>query len=140
MRDKTLFTVFFEDPFWVGIFERTDSSGYSAARVVFGQEPSDAQVLEFMAKRYPAQVFFSRADPSVPIIPASKINPKRLQRNASKLVQTKGVGSKAKDALKKEYEEAKASHQKIRREKKLVLEEEKYQKRLEKKKEKKRGH
>ena len=32
-------TVFFEDPFWVGVFERVSCGKLSAAKVTFGGEP-----------------------------------------------------------------------------------------------------
>ena len=43
-RNECRFTVLFQPPFWVGIGERWTQEGYQAARVVFGAEPSDAQV------------------------------------------------------------------------------------------------
>ncbi len=41
-------TVFFEDPFWVGAFERLDERGCSAARVVFGGESSNPEVYTYL--------------------------------------------------------------------------------------------
>lgn len=32
-------TVFFEDPFWVGVFEYVEGSRLSASKVTFGAEP-----------------------------------------------------------------------------------------------------
>ena len=32
-------TVYFEEPFWVGVFERFKEGKLSAAKVVFGAEP-----------------------------------------------------------------------------------------------------
>ena len=39
--DKTngKLTVYFEKPFWVGIFERTEDGKLSVAKVTFGVEP-----------------------------------------------------------------------------------------------------
>ena len=34
-------TVFFEDPFWVGVFERIENGRLSAAKVTFGAEPKE---------------------------------------------------------------------------------------------------
>lgn len=31
-------TVLFEDPFWIGVYERVDGGLYEAARIVFGAE------------------------------------------------------------------------------------------------------
>lgn len=35
---STTFTVYFDGQFWVGIVERIEEGGFSAARVVFGAE------------------------------------------------------------------------------------------------------
>ena len=35
-------TVFFEEPFWVGIFERIEDGKLSVAKVTFGAEPKEA--------------------------------------------------------------------------------------------------
>ena len=37
-------TVFFEEPFWVGIFERIEDGKLSVAKVTFGAEPKDCEV------------------------------------------------------------------------------------------------
>ena len=37
-------TVFFEDPFWVGVFERIEDGRLSVAKVTFGAEPKDYEV------------------------------------------------------------------------------------------------
>ena len=41
-------TVYFEDPFWVGVFERIENGKLSAAKVTFGAEPKDYEVQEFI--------------------------------------------------------------------------------------------
>ena len=37
-------TIYFEEPFWVGVFEELDGGKLSVCRTVFGAEPTDAQV------------------------------------------------------------------------------------------------
>ena len=37
-------TVFFEDPFWVGVFERIEDGRLSVSKVTFGAEPKDYEV------------------------------------------------------------------------------------------------
>ena len=39
--DKTngKLTVYFEEPFWVGVFERIEDGKLSVAKVIFGAEP-----------------------------------------------------------------------------------------------------
>ena len=43
-------TVFFEEPFWVGIFERIEDGKLSVAKVTFGAEPKDYEVQEYIQK------------------------------------------------------------------------------------------
>lgn len=43
-------TVFFEDPFWVGVFEHIEDGKLSVAKVVFGAEPKDYEVHKFIEK------------------------------------------------------------------------------------------
>jgi len=44
--------VYFEDPFWVGVFERVIDKKLSAAKVTFGAEPKDIEMLEFINRNY----------------------------------------------------------------------------------------
>ena len=45
---KGKLTVFFEEPFWVGVFERYENGKISVAKVTFGAEPKDYDVYEFV--------------------------------------------------------------------------------------------
>ena len=45
-------TVFFEEPFWVGIFERIEDGKLSVAKITFGAEPKDYEVQEYIQKCY----------------------------------------------------------------------------------------
>ena len=46
------FTVYFDGQFWVGTVERVEEGGLSAARVVFGAEPSEEEILKFILERW----------------------------------------------------------------------------------------
>ena len=50
-KSRASFTVFFEDPFWVGVYEREEPGGLTACRVVFGAEPKDGEIYEWMLCR-----------------------------------------------------------------------------------------
>lgn len=45
-------TVFFDEPFWVGVFERLDGDTLSVCKVTFGAEPKDYEVWEFVLKHF----------------------------------------------------------------------------------------
>ena len=137
--DQSIFTVYFDDPYWVGIFELTVDECYSIARVVFGAEPSDAQILEYLSKNYPNQVRFTTSSEAQIQKPKNYVNPKRKQREAAQLLAQNGSSTKAQEALQQAYESRKQERQ---QEQKLLKEETerlKYLQKAEKKKQKKRG-
>ena len=37
-------TVYFDEPFWVGVFERIDGGKLSVCKVTFGAEPEDSEI------------------------------------------------------------------------------------------------
>lgn len=129
-------TVLFEDPFWVGVFERQDSSGLSASKVTFGAEPKDYEVHAFILDRYYGLQF----SPAVAAAaPERKKNPKRMQRDIAKALENTGIGTRSQQALKLLQEQNKQERKVISREQKTAEAERLYaQKRL-KKKEKHRG-
>ena len=69
-------TVFFEPPFWVGVFERIEDGKLSVAKVTFGAEPKDYEVQAYIQKYYFSLKFSPAVDTVVREI---KRNPKRKQ-------------------------------------------------------------
>lgn len=131
-------TVFFENPFWVGIFERWNDQGYSVARVVFGSEPLDAELYVFVLTNY-ATLPFSEAITEEKEAFKPK-NFKRMQRETRQATQENGVASKAHEALRLELEKNKKAREEVNKEKRDAEAAEKYRLRQERKKEKQRGH
>jgi hypothetical protein len=70
-------TIFFEKRFWVGTFERIDKEGYAVVRHIFGPEPSDSEVHEFVLNHYMELKFGEAKEVSIQI---QRMNPKRVQR------------------------------------------------------------
>jgi hypothetical protein len=130
-------TVFFEDPFWVGVWERTDERSFCVAKATFGTQPSDAEVWSFVLERYSA-LAFSKPEFG-DIAQKTTGNPKRMQREAARVVSTSGIGTKAQQALKAQYEAGKLANKALSREEKRVQDEQKFLLRQEKKKAKHRG-
>ena len=79
-RNVSSFTVCFQPPFWVGIAERWTADGYEAARVVFGPEPSDAQIYQWLGVEW-HKLRFSPAAPGKRARVRPE-NPKRVRREA----------------------------------------------------------
>jgi len=134
---RTKLTVFFEEPFWVGVFERVSGGNLEVARVVFGSEPKDYDVQRFILNDW-ASLRFSRPVEAGREAKAG-VHPKRMQRQIRNVLLQKGAGTKAQMALKLQLEEGKQ----VRKQKsKAVREAEarrKYVLKREKKKQKHRG-
>lgn len=100
------FTLFFDGHLWVGVYEVDDGESVRAARVVFGKEPSAAELHEFV-REHGAELV-RRAHGAVPVVEkgggAGKTNPKRAQRMAAKAMRERGVSTKAQEALKADME------------------------------------
>lgn len=130
-------TVYFEEPFWVGIFEETADGKLSVARVVFGSEPKDSFVLEFIEKNYfklkfsPELIFEEKK---------SADNPKRRQREAKKQISEKGIGTKSQQAISKMREEGKIEHKLMSKEQREAEAKRQFELKKQKRKEKRRGH
>ena len=108
-------TVYFEEPFWVGVFERIEDDKLSVAKVTFGAEPKDYEVQEYIQKYYFSLKFSPAVDTVVKDI---KRNPKRMQREAKKQMQETGIGTKSQQALKLQQEQNKQERKVRSREKK----------------------
>ena len=97
-------TIYFEDPFWVGVFERIENRKLSVAKVTFGAEPKDYEVLEFINRNY----YHLQFSPAVEmVVKDTKKNPKRAQRDAKKQTSETGIGTKSQQALKLQQEQNK---------------------------------
>lgn len=131
-------TVFFEEPFWVGVFESSDGETLKVAKVTFGAEPKDGEVYEFLLKNY-HQLQFSQPITNQKTA-EKRINPKRMQRDIHRQVAAKSIGSKAQQALKEEQENKKIIRKAFNRKKTEAEKQQQFELRQEKKKQKHRGH
>ena len=130
-------TVYFDEPFWVGVFERIEDGKLSAAKVTFGTEPKDYEVYEFILKHYDSLQF----SPAVAtVVKEVKRNPKRMQRDVKKQLQDTGIGTKSQQALKLQQEQNKQSRKVKSREQKLSEAERMFELKQQKKKDRHRGH
>ena len=130
-------TVYFEEPFWIGVFERIEDGKLSVAKVTFGAEPKDYEVQEYIQKHYASLKFSPAVDAVVKDI---KRNPKRMQREARRQMQETGIGTKSQQALKLQQEQNKQERKVRSREKKEADELRMFELKQQKKREKHRGH
>jgi len=89
--------IYFEDPFWVGVFEQNDDGKLSVEKVTFGTEPRDCEVRDFILDNYDKLRFSSSVDV---LIKPESLNPKRRLREAKRQIQNVGIGTKSQQSLK----------------------------------------
>ena len=99
-------TVLFEDPFWVGLYEREGNGTYQVCKITFGAEPKDYEVYAFLLAQW-SRLRFSPALETEQT-QERRVNPKRMQRRIQReLERTAPAGTTAQQALKLQQEEGK---------------------------------
>jgi len=134
---KSSLTVFFEDPFWIGVFERTDEGKLTVCKVTFGAEPRDGDVWEFILQHYDKLLFSTAVETE---IRQTADNPKRRLRNARKQTERSGVSTKSQEALNLQREERKTERRQLGRKQREADIQHCFEMKQQKKKEKRRGH
>ena len=126
-----------EGPFWVGVFERIENRKLSVAKVTFGVEPKDYDVLEFINRNY----YHLQFSPAVEtVVKDTKKNPKRAQRDAKKQTMETGIGTKSQQALKLQQEQNKLARKKRSKKEREEESDRLFEMKQQKKKEKHKGH
>ncbi|MBP3241915.1 MAG: YjdF family protein [Oribacterium sp.] len=130
-------TVYFEDPFWVGVFERIENGKLSVSKVTFGAEPKDYEVQEFISRHY----YHLQFSPTVKTdVKDTKKNPKRAQRDAKKQTLQNGIGTKSQQALKLQQEQNKLVRKERSRKEREAENDRLFEMKQLKKREKHKGH
>ena len=130
-------TVYFEDPFWVGVFERTRGGEYSACKITFGAEPKDYEVYDYILRHF-LELRFSPAM-QVDEKPLTA-NPKRRQREAQKQLGGAGTGTKSQQALAMQHEQLKTERRQQSRARLEAEKQRRFEQKQQKKLQKRRGH
>ena len=130
-------TVYFEDPFGVGVFERIENGKLTVAKVTFGAEPKDYEIQEYIQRYYFSLKFSPAVDT---VVKETKRNPKRIQREAKKQMQETGIGTKSQQALKLQQEQNKQERKVRSREKREEDQLRMFELKQQKKREKHKGH
>ena len=135
---KAKLTVFFEEPFWAGLYERQWGGKYEVCRIIFGAEPKDQEVYQYFLDHWRTLRF----SPSIEGASRDerRKNPQRMQRQAHRATQSTGIGTKAQQALKLQQEQGKQARLARTRQQRDAEAERKFQLRQKRRKEKHRGH
>lgn len=130
-------TVYHDGQFWVGLVEHVEDGKLGATRIVFGAEPSDEEILQFVVRRWEKLSFFGSKDPGKTKLAK---NPKRRMREAAKALKESPTSTKAQQALSAEREAMKADSIRVRSQRRREMALQRYELRSAKRKRKRCGH
>lgn len=135
-----ILTVYYDGQFWVGVIEIQESGSLKVYRYVFGTEPRDTEVLEFVNHQLPDVI---EKNKQVGIEDKKrlniKVNPKRLQRQVAKEIKQKGISTKSQEAIKENLEQHKKESKECRKQNRDAFKRRKREIKKQKAKQKHRG-
>ena len=130
-------TVYHEGQFWVGLAEHVEGGRYGVARIVFGAEPSNEEILRFVVNKWAKLSFFGDKDTETSK-PAK--NPKWRAREAAKALKQPAMSTKAQQALSNQRETMKRESAQARSQRRADEAKTRFEQRKLKRKQKHRGH
>lgn len=142
MKVTSSLTVYFEAPFWVGVYQRETEQGLEACKILFGAEPKEVQVYQYLLSHWRFLRFsppVKGAEDAAPSCLARK-NPKRVQREIRKSMEHPGTGTKAQNALKLQFEQQKQERKIRSRQERETESRQRFALHQQKKREKHKGH
>jgi hypothetical protein len=133
-------TILFDHPYWIGLLEDERDGCLYAARHIFGSEPSDQQVYEFVLRE--ASEMFRRMTSGVPLMFSDNhpVGYKRMMREARRATEERGLSTQAQAAIKQQIEANKQVRQQISRAERSAERQRKREIAVQKAKAKHRGH
>ena len=129
-------TVYHDGQFLVGLAEHVEDGKYGVARTVFGAEPSDEEILQFVVAKWEKLSFFG-GEPAEASKPAR--HPKRRAREAAKALKQPAMSTKAQQALANQREAMKRESTHARSQRRAEKAEARFEQRKLKRKQKHRG-
>mgnify|MGYP001951023616 CR=1 FL=1 len=132
-------TVFHDGQYWVGVLEDQFLGKLRAAKHIFGSEPKDEEILQFVCRDMMRIVRGLSQEVAVRQSAAQRMNPKRLARRAAAEMRNRGVSSFAQEAIRLEREKRKRERQTLTKQQLLAELKRKRELKILKAKEKHRG-
>ena len=129
-------TVLFEDPFWIGLYERRENGRLEVCKITFGAEPKDWEVYEFMLANWSRMRF---SPPIKDKTDEKRVNPKRMQKIIRRQTSCTGMGTKSQQALKLQHELLKTERKAVTKEQRKAEADRRFELRQEKRREKHKG-
>ena len=115
-------TILFDAPYWIGLLEVERDGCPCAAWHIFGAEPSDADVFEFVQRDL--LTVQARMTVGVPIEQRTRelhSNPKRVQRKIRQQMAEQEIPGKAQEAMRLQIEQNKHESVQVSREQREAL-------------------
>jgi hypothetical protein len=138
MATQSQLTVFYDQSFFCGVFERVIKGHYQVAKVTFGtQEPTLNQIQTLIMQH---ALRWIDSNSLVPVVGQEQQSSKKRQRQARQLVQKHGNNHRSEVVLKLAHQQNLVIKKQRRRETKQVHAAEVRRKKLAKRLEKHRGH
>ncbi|MFN2745174.1 MULTISPECIES: YjdF family protein [Bacillus] len=133
-------TIYHDGQFYVGIIEVVREGKLRAFRHMFGQEPKDKEVLEFVNHQLMRIIADAEQEGiRIQAEPERKINPKRLQRQVAKEMKHARISTKAQEAIKQEQQAKKEKKKRLNKHRREQENMQKYRLKKQKAKAKHRG-
>ncbi|MFC3932900.1 YjdF family protein [Streptococcus dentapri] len=139
-------TVYFDGAFWSALIEYNEpKQGYQAFRYIFGKEPKEAEILQFIYKdlskwMHKQEKLGVQRNDSVQFQGVRRVNPKRKQREASRAKKKPAISTKAQQVMQESHELLKKERRANQKQKREAYKEEQFLRKQEKRRQKKKGH
>ncbi|WP_087066179.1 YjdF family protein [Intestinibacillus massiliensis] len=130
-------SVYFDDPFWVGLYEREEDGHLTVCRIVFGAEPKDYEVYAYLLANWGRLRFSPPVSIEARLV--TKANPKRMQRAVQRQLSSPAAGTKAQQAMKLAQESCKEARKTRRKSLEEAEKERRFALHIQKKKQKHKG-
>lgn len=136
-----LFNVFFDGRNWVGVVIEDNGDSVKAGKYIFGAEPTPLEIFAWAKEGCPGLVLvdtqrslndFEKVE--------TKQNPKRMQKETRRALENKPMGSYAQAKLQEALAERKKGAAISYKQRRAQEQDERFRKRVEKKKKQRRGH
>lgn len=133
-------TVYHDGRYWVGVVEDQVRGKLKAARHIFGTEPHDEEILQFIRTEMGKLICGLSQEVDAKPCGTKKISPKRLARKAALETGRQGVSTFAQEAIKLEMEKRKRERRDRSKEQREEDKARRWELKLRKAKDKHRGH
>jgi len=136
-------TIIFNGQWWIGLFERKDEANYAVAKHIFGQEPTDPEIYDFVLKSWQVLKFTEPLNTDELEIKVQRKNFKRVRREIRKLLEKLDHArpmTHAQEVLSQDLEKNKKTRKAQSAQEKQAEEKFKFSLKQAKRKQKHRGH